>query len=149
VWVDHVSLMPGDAVNDVRADVFERRSDLVAMSAVSDLANGWPGGIIQAGSHDVFVTPIYSRSADGRTIVLKAVNADRERPQRARVTVRGASVASGAAVERVVADSLTAVNGFATPDAVRITRSSIRAGNSFSLDLPSHSVSVITLTTVK
>jgi hypothetical protein len=31
---------------------------------------------------------------------------------------------------------------------VRITRASIRAGNSFSLDLPRHSVAVITLTTV-
>src|SRR5262249_39074880 len=40
-------------------NVFERRSDLVAMSAVSDLVNGWPGGIIQAGRQGVFVTPIY------------------------------------------------------------------------------------------
>ncbi len=40
-------------------NVFERQSDLVAMSAVSDLVNGWPGGIIQAGRHGVFVTPIY------------------------------------------------------------------------------------------
>ena len=40
-------------------NVFERKSDLVAMSAVSDLVNGWPGGIIQAGRHGVFVTPIY------------------------------------------------------------------------------------------
>ena len=37
-------------------NVFERSSDLVAMSAVSDLVNGWPGGIIQAGRHGVFVT---------------------------------------------------------------------------------------------
>ena len=29
------------------------------MSAVSDLVNGWPGGIIQAGRHGVFVSPIY------------------------------------------------------------------------------------------
>ena len=40
-------------------NVFERRSDLIAMSAVSDLVNGWPGGIIQAASDAVFVTPIY------------------------------------------------------------------------------------------
>ena len=39
-------------------NVFER-SDLVEMSAVSDLVNGWPGGIIQAGRHSVFVTPLY------------------------------------------------------------------------------------------
>jgi alpha-N-arabinofuranosidase len=169
-------------------NVFERRSDLVAMSAVSDLVNGWPGGIIQADSHGVFVTPIYlvnqlyatrrgaerlaarvegptfstsregskvpvldvaaSRSGDRRTIFLKIVNADLERPQTARITIRGATVASTGAVERVAADSLTAVNGFSTPDAVRTTRSSITAGNTFSLDLPRHSVSVVTLTVV-
>ncbi len=40
-------------------NVFERMGQLVEMSAVSDLVNGWPGGIIQAGRHDVFVSPIY------------------------------------------------------------------------------------------
>ena len=40
-------------------NVFERSGGLVAMSAVSDLVNGWPGGIIQAGRHGVFVTPTY------------------------------------------------------------------------------------------
>jgi alpha-L-arabinofuranosidase len=40
-------------------NVFERRGDLVEMSAVSDLVNGWPGGIIQANRHSLFVTPIY------------------------------------------------------------------------------------------
>ena len=40
-------------------NVFERMGQLVEMSAVSDLVNGWPGGIIQAGRHGVFVSPIY------------------------------------------------------------------------------------------
>ena len=40
-------------------NVFERTSPLVAMSAVSDLVNGWPGGIIQASRHGVFVSPLY------------------------------------------------------------------------------------------
>ncbi len=40
-------------------NVFERSGNLVAMSAVSDLVNGWPGGIIQAGRHGVFVSPIF------------------------------------------------------------------------------------------
>lgn len=39
--------------------VFERTSPIVAMSAVSDLVNGWPGGIVQAGRHGLFVTPLY------------------------------------------------------------------------------------------
>jgi alpha-N-arabinofuranosidase len=40
-------------------NVFERSGETVEMSAVSDLVNGWPGGIIQAGRQDVFVTPIF------------------------------------------------------------------------------------------
>jgi alpha-L-arabinofuranosidase len=167
-------------------NVFERRGDLVAMSAVSDLVNGWPGGIIQAGRHGLFVTPIYlvnqlyasrlgasrlearvegptfassregrdvpvldavaSRSADGRRIFVKAVNTDLERPLRVRVRVRNARVAQTATVERVTAASLEAVNGFATPDAVRIASGSVAAGPDFTLDLPRHSVAVVSLT---
>lgn len=40
-------------------NVFERTGDLVQMSAVSDLVNGWSGGIIQASRHTLFVTPTY------------------------------------------------------------------------------------------
>jgi alpha-N-arabinofuranosidase len=40
-------------------NVFERSGDLVEMTAVSDLVNGWSGGIIQASRHGVFVTPTY------------------------------------------------------------------------------------------
>jgi alpha-L-arabinofuranosidase len=40
-------------------NVFERQGKLVEMSAVSDLVNGWPGGIIQANRQRVFVSPIY------------------------------------------------------------------------------------------
>ena len=37
----------------------ERSGNLVEISAVSDLVNGWPGGIIQANRHGVFVSPGY------------------------------------------------------------------------------------------
>jgi len=40
-------------------NVFERTGDVVEMSAVSDLVNGWTGGIIQASRHRVFVTTTY------------------------------------------------------------------------------------------
>ena len=157
-------------------NVFERRNDLVAMSAVSDLVNGWPGGIIQAGRQGVFVTPIYlvnrlyasrlgverlkttvdspadavaSRSKDGRQIFLKAVNTDLEHPLTVRIRVNGAELSSTAEIERVTADSVTAVNGFATPESVRTTRESVPAGRDFSLDLPRHSVAVVTLTVVR
>jgi alpha-L-arabinofuranosidase len=39
-------------------NVFER-SDIVAMSSVSDMVNGWSGGVIQASRDAVFVTPTY------------------------------------------------------------------------------------------
>ena len=54
-------------------NVFERSGDLVTMTAVSDLVNGWPGGIIQAGRHGVYVTPTY------RAIQLYAANLGAER----------------------------------------------------------------------
>ena len=168
-------------------NVFERSGDLVGMSAVSDLVNGWPGGIIQASRHAVFVTPIYlvnqlyndaPRGANGcqatskarvRTrasgghgrprarrrgqpfrgrpeIYVKAVNTDLERPLRTRISLRGARVAANATLERVVAGSLVAANGFRTPNAVRVTRESVSVRNGFVLDLPRHSVSVLTLT---
>ena len=40
-------------------NVFERSGDVVGMSAVSDLVNGWPGGIIQANRHGLFLSSIY------------------------------------------------------------------------------------------
>lgn len=40
-------------------NVFERAGSTVALSAVSDLVNGWPGGIIEAGRHALFVSPVY------------------------------------------------------------------------------------------
>lgn len=40
-------------------NVFERSGDVVQMSAVSDMVNGWTGGIIQASRHGLFVTPTY------------------------------------------------------------------------------------------
>ena len=50
---------------------------------------------------------------------------------RARISVRGARVASRATLERVVAESLAAVNGFRTPDAVRPTRESVSVRRQF------------------
>jgi alpha-N-arabinofuranosidase len=40
-------------------NVFERSGDVVQMSAVSDMVNGWTGGIIQASRHAVYVAPTY------------------------------------------------------------------------------------------
>jgi len=165
-------------------NVFER-SDIVAMSAVSDFVNGWAGGVIQASRHGVFVTPTYlvnelysrrfgtqrltarvqspvfdtsregnnipyldaviTRSADGKQIFIKAVNTDTERALQTSIAFTGATIAPLATIETINADSMTAANSFESPDAVSPRQKRIRAGSSFVVDLPSHSVSVITL----
>ena len=185
VWIDQVSLMPGDAVDDVRADVFERSGNVVEMSAVSDLVNGWSGGIIEASRHDVFVTPTYevirlhnehlgrdrlaahvsspvfdsskegtqvpalgivaTRSADGRLLFVKAVNTGRQPALKTTVTVTGAMVGAGGTMRTVTGDSLEASNSFRTPRAVAVRTRSFQSSPRFTVDLPPHSVSVLTL----
>lgn len=165
-------------------NVFERKGDLVTMSAVSDLINGWPGGIIQASRHGVFVTPVYwvnqlyatrlgaerlaakissptfnssregagipaldvvtSRSADGSRIFIKAVNTGQQALQTT-ITLNGCEVEPKGEIETINADSLTDFNSFATPAAVSIKRAAVNTARNFSVDLPPHSVSVITL----
>ena len=166
-------------------NVFERSGDVVETTAVSDLVNGWSGGIIQAGRHAVFVTPTYlaiklyndhlgaerlaaevtgptfdtsregrgipyldvaaSRSSDGRHLYLKAVNTSPRESLRTTIAVAGVSVQSRGRIETLTASSLEAANSFAEPDAVKVTNAEVAAGPSFSVDLPAHSVSVITL----
>jgi alpha-N-arabinofuranosidase len=166
-------------------NVFERSGDVVEMSAVSDLVNGWPGGIIQAGRHEVFVSPIYlvnqlysehrgderlaatvtsplfdtskegknvpyldavvSRTADGKMIYIKAVNTSPTNALATNISVQGATLGSTAEIKTVTAQSLTASNSFAQPDAVFIKNGKARGGRTFVVTLPKHSVSVITL----
>lgn len=166
-------------------NVFERAGDLVGMSAVSDLVNGWPGGIIQSGRHSVFVSPLYhvnrlyaerrgderlaaevtsptfdtsregkgvpvldvsaSRTADGRRLYVKALNADMSAALSTRITVEGARVAPRAEMQIVTASTLGDSNDFSRPDAVSVRTVPVRAGESFTVTLPKHSVAVITL----
>ena len=166
-------------------NVFERSGDLVEMTAVSDLVNGWSGGIIQASRHAVFVTPTYlavklyndhlgaervatevtgptfdtsregrgipyldvaaSRSSDGRRVYVKAVNTSPRQSLRTTIAVAGVSVRSRGKIETLTGSSLEAANSFSNPDAVKVTTTDVAAGPSFSVELPAHSVSVITL----
>jgi alpha-L-arabinofuranosidase len=165
-------------------NIFER-SDIVAMSAVSDMVNGWSGGVIQASHDNIFVTPTYlvnelynrhlgaqrltarvssptfdttregkgvpyldvvvSRSADGQHIFIKAVNTHAQKMLRTSVHIGGVQVASSAVMETINADSLTSANNFATPKAVSLQQKTIKTGPNFLVDVPQHSVSVITL----
>ncbi|HYG80828.1 MAG TPA: alpha-L-arabinofuranosidase C-terminal domain-containing protein, partial [Pyrinomonadaceae bacterium] len=167
-------------------NVFERQGDLVEMSAVSDLVNGWPGGIIQANRHSVFVSPLYrviklynerrglerlatsvegrsfdttregknvpvldavaSRSADGRKIFIKLVNADRQRALQTAVEVAGARVSGAAVIETLTTHTPATMNSFQTPNAIDVRGRQVSAGSgSFTVLLPKQSVSVITL----
>ena len=169
-------------------NIFER-NQAVAMSAVSDMVNGWSGGIVQASRHGVFVTPVYlvnelynrrlgtqrlaahvdgptfdtrregkgvpyldvavSRTANGKQIFIKAVNTDGKHSLRATFQISGTGVSPEAEIETITADSLTAANTFASPEVVSTRRSRIRADSRFVVDLPRHSVSVITLATAE
>jgi alpha-N-arabinofuranosidase len=166
-------------------NVFERTGDLVEMSAVSDMVNGWSGGVIQASRHAVFVTPTYlvnmlyathlgrqrlastlrgptfdstlegkaiptidavvSRTADGRRVFIKAVNTDPRRALPLEVLLAGVRARQQAHIEILNGDGLTASNDFTHPDTVHITMNSLAAGPSFTVTLPEHSVSVVTL----
>jgi len=168
-------------------NVFERSGEIVEMSAVSDLVNGWPGGIIQAGRQSVFVSPIYlvnqlygehrgdlllstrvnsptfntsregtnipyldvsaSRTADGKTIFIKAVNSSRTSALLTTITIDGAIPAARAELKTVTAASINVSNDFSRPDAVFIQKRMLPSGRRFVVTLPKHSVSVIVLRT--
>lgn len=166
-------------------NVFERSGDLVEMTAVSDVVNGWSGGIIQASRHDVFVTPTYlamrlynehlgsdrlavrvsspafdsslegkqvpaldivaSRAPDGRQLFVKAVNVSRDAAMKTTVTLTGAMPGTAGTMQTVTGDSLAASNSFRTPEAVSVRTTSFRSGATFTIRLPPHSVSVLTI----
>jgi alpha-N-arabinofuranosidase len=141
-------------------NVFERSGELVEMSAVSDLVNGWPGGIIQASRHDIFVTPIYlvnqmyndhrgdmrlsatvsslevdaTASRRGNTIFLKAVNTSLTSSFVTTIALEGVAPAARAEMETIAGR------------AVSVETKSIPAGRRFTATLPAQSVSVITIT---
>ena len=48
-------------------------------------------------------------------------------------------------MQTVTGDSLEASNSFRTPQAVTVRTTSFRSGAAFTVDLPPHSVSVLTL----
>ena len=168
-------------------NVFERSGELVEMSAVSDLVNGWPGGIIRAGRQSVFVSPIYlvnqlyaanrgdqrlatnvdsptfntsregtnipyldataSRTADGKTIFIKAVNTSWTSSLLTTITIQGATPTARAELHTLTAPSLDVANDFSQPNAISIQTRTLPSGSKFIVTLPKHSVSVIVLRT--
>ena len=140
-------------------NVFERSGELVEMSAVSDLVNGWPGGIIQASRLEVFVTPIYlvnqiynehrgdvrlsttvntpdvdvTASRSGNQIFIKAVNTNLTSSFLTTIALEGAVPATRAEIQTISGRAAT------------VESKSIPAGRRFIVRLPKQSVSVITI----
>jgi alpha-L-arabinofuranosidase len=141
-------------------NVFERSGELVKMSAVSDLVNGWPGGIIQATRHGVFVAPIYlvnqiynenrgdvrlganvdnsyidaTASRSGNRIFIKVVN-----------TSATSSFVTTINLEGVVPEAQAEIRTIAG-NPVTVESKPVRAAQHFTANLPAQSVSVITIT---
>ena len=76
---------------------------------------------------------------------MKAVNTSRDRALKTLVTVTGATVGADGTVQTLTGDSLEAANSFRTPEAVAVRTASVRTGPQFTVDLPPHSVTVLTL----
>jgi alpha-L-arabinofuranosidase len=88
---------------------------------------------------------IATLSADGTKLFLHAVNRDQKDDLAVKVHVAGAIVGSSAELESVTAASTNAENSFRTPGAVSVRSLSVPAGSEFTVQIPSDSVSVLTL----
>lgn len=164
---------------------FERNGDIIDSTAVSDLVNGWSGGIIQASRQELFVTPTYlvnklysdhlgtarlatqvksptfdstlqgknipildaiaTQSGDGTMIFVKAVNKDVKNGLALHIHVDGVALAPQAELDTITAPSPDTPNTFTNPLAVSVQNSRVRYGKHFAVELPSDSVSVLTL----
>ena len=64
---------------------------------------------------------------------------------KATVTLTGATPGSAGTMQTLTGDSLAAANSFRTPEAVTVHTTSFHSGPTFTVLLPAHSVSVMTL----
>jgi alpha-L-arabinofuranosidase len=97
------------------------------------------------GKNVPYLDVVVSKVASGKQIFIKAVNTDPDNTLRTTVQLSGVRVSAQAEMETITSDSLTAANSFASPDVVSTHKITIRAASRFVVDLPRHSVSVITL----
>jgi alpha-L-arabinofuranosidase len=88
---------------------------------------------------------IATRSADGERLFVRAVNTSRVRALTVTVTVTGTRVGGSGTVQTITGDTFEAANSFRTPQAVTVRTRSFASGGTFTVELPPHSVSVLTL----
>jgi alpha-L-arabinofuranosidase len=99
------------------------------------------------GTNIPFLDATASRTTDGKTIFIKAVNTSRTSSLTTTITIQGAVPAARAEVKTVTAESLNAANDFSRPEAVFVQTRMLTSGPRFLVTLPKHSVSVIVLRT--
>ena len=92
-----------------------------------------------------YLDAVVSRSSDGKQIFIKAVNTNLTQSLRTEIEIDSVKPQNLAQVETLNAASVTAANSFSTPEAVKIQTRRVPASGNFAIDLPEHSVSVITL----
>jgi alpha-L-arabinofuranosidase len=86
-----------------------------------------------------------SRTADRHTLFLKLVNTDLEQALEVDVRISGLAVRPRAERVTLAAGDLSTHTSFRAPDAIAPQADTVAAGDAFTLRLPAHSVSVITL----
>jgi alpha-L-arabinofuranosidase len=87
-----------------------------------------------------FLDVIASRSANGRQLFIRAVNTDVHRAMATSIEIRSVSVGPVGTLETVAGGG---ENSFRTPEAVSIHKAQFRSGNSFDINFPKASVSVV------
>jgi alpha-L-arabinofuranosidase len=90
---------------------------------------------------------VASRSADNKTIFIKAVNTSHSSELVTTIDVQGATTASRAQLKTVTAPSLNVSNNFSRPEAISIQTKTLPSKAKFVVTLPKHSVSIIVLGT--
>jgi alpha-N-arabinofuranosidase len=88
---------------------------------------------------------VVSRSANGRQMFIKIVNTDPLQAIPTQILITGAHITKRAHIETLSANELKASNDFTHPDSVHVTSTTIAAGPTFTITLPEHSVSVVTI----
>ena len=99
------------------------------------------------GANISYLDVAVSRTADGKTIFIKAVNTDRTAVLLTTINIKGVTPAPRAELKTLTAPSLDVANSFSRPNAVSIQKRMLTSGRTFVVNLPKHSVSVIVLKT--
>lgn len=97
------------------------------------------------GTNIPYLDATVSRTADGKTIFIKAVNTSRTSALLTTITIQGVIPAPRAELKTVAAPPINVANDSSRPNALSIQKRMLASGRRFVITLPKHSVSVIVL----